>query len=159
MTLHGYIRGIVLPRLLPRRELRQRRWGSSSCMQTNFLNTSLNPNLSYNVCTNTVGAHRVRPLQRQTIYSYQDFLAAFLSQNRRKEKLTKETPNRLRGGRCYAQGATFWKRWTKTLALVLCKHTAKSQFISQPTQNNSPVLVTYFAVFSSVFRWFLLCFF
>ena len=49
-----------------------------------------------------------------TNYRCQDFLAAFLSQNRRKEKLTKETPNRLRGERCCAQGATF-KKVDKTI--------------------------------------------
>ena len=31
-------------------------------MQTNFSNTPINPNLAHNVRTNSVGAHRVRPL-------------------------------------------------------------------------------------------------
>ena len=34
--------------------------------QTNFLTTPINPNLAYTVRTNSVGAHRVRPLHMQT---------------------------------------------------------------------------------------------
>ena len=37
-------------------------------MQTNFLISPPNPNSARNVTTNYVGAHRVRPFQRQTNY-------------------------------------------------------------------------------------------
>jgi hypothetical protein len=37
---------------------------------------------------------------------------------------------RLRGGRCYAQGATF-EKVDKTIRLVLCEHTDKSQFTNK----------------------------
>ena len=73
---------------------------------------------------------RKKRYKRQTIFRYQDYLAAFLSQNRRKEKLTKETPIRLRGGRHCAWGTTFVKV-DETTALVLCEHTAKSQFTNK----------------------------
>ena len=55
-------------------------------------------------------ASKEKALQRQTNLRYQDFLAAFLSQNRRKEKLTKETPSALTPrGRHYAWGGRFCK--------------------------------------------------
>ena len=80
--------------------------------------------------------------KRQTIFRYQDFLAAFLSQNRRKEKLTKETPCQglrrqppklriLASGNPYAplnrataRGEPLLKKWTKQ-SLSLCEQSAK----------------------------------
>ena len=61
-------------------------------------------------------------------------------QPQRKKLGKKEMAIRLRGGRCYAQGATF-KKVDKTIDLVRCEHTAKSQFNKQKRTLASPFLL------------------
>ena len=61
-----------------------------------------------------------KALEKQTIFSYQDFLAAFFDGIGAK-KANKETPIRLRGGRHYSWRATFKKVDKTTYWLVQTK--------------------------------------